>query len=347
MRVLVAMSGGVDSSVAAALLRDAGHDVVGVTLRLWGGETDQGCCSVADVDDARWVAERLGIDHHVFNLGDDFDADVVQPYLRAHAEGLTPNPCISCNRHIKFDRLLRRAHALGFEALATGHHARVVTTADGSRRIARGADDAKDQSYVLADLDAERLRSVMLPIGHLPKSDVRARAGELGLRTAAKPDSQEVCFIGSTVGRARFVGRTVPLHPGRVVDRDGNEVGRVDAVEMVTVGQRKGLGLAGGSQRRFALDVDVASATVTVGDAADLTVDRQVLSDLRWVDGSPRTGEVAAQASAHGAAHPARVEGTTLVWAEPRRRVAPGQMVALYDGDTVVGAATAATSATS
>src|SRR5690348_943768 len=151
------MSGGVDSSVAAALLRDDGHDVTGVTLKLWGGESDTGCCSVSDVDDARRVARALGIQHHVFNFGDRFTADVVEPYVAAHADGNTPNPCIECNRHLKFDKLLRRAHALGFDSIATGHHARIVERTDGSRRVARGADTGKDQSYVLYMLDQQQL----------------------------------------------------------------------------------------------------------------------------------------------------------------------------------------------
>ncbi len=191
-RVMVAMSGGVDSSVAAALCVEAGHDVVGVTLRLWGGESDSGCCSVSDVEDARRVAHQLDIDHHVFNLADDFARHVVGPYVAAHAEGRTPNPCIECNRHLKFDRLLSRATALGFDAVATGHHARVVTDAGGVRRVARGADAAKDQSYVLYMLRADALGRVALPVGAMTKDEVRQHARRLGLATASKPDSQDV-----------------------------------------------------------------------------------------------------------------------------------------------------------
>ncbi|NCG25606.1 MAG: tRNA 2-thiouridine(34) synthase MnmA, partial [Actinobacteria bacterium] len=176
--VMVAMSGGVDSSVAAALLLDAGHEVVGVTMKLWGGPSDTGCCAVSDVDDARRVADHLGIEHHVFNFGEDFERDVVGPYVADHAAGRTPNPCIECNRHLKFDRLLRRADALGFELLATGHHAQVVDTADGPR-LGRGADDAKDQSYVLHVLDGDVLRRLLLPLGHMTKADVRAIAADL------------------------------------------------------------------------------------------------------------------------------------------------------------------------
>jgi tRNA-specific 2-thiouridylase len=330
------MSGGVDSSVAAALLLDAGHRVTGVTLKLWGGESDSGCCSVSDVDDARRVAQQLGIDHHVFNFGDDFDAHVVEPYLADHAAGRTPNPCIECNRHLKFDRLLRRADALGFDLVATGHHARVVERPDGTRRIARGADRAKDQSYVLHILEQQQLARVVMPVGSLTKDTVRAEAARLGLRTAAKPDSQDVCFITSTGGRAEFVSRRVPVHAGSVVGVDGAELGSVDAVELVTIGQRRGLGLAGGGSPRYAIRVDVPSRTVTVGDADDLLTDAIALDDLRWAAG-PVNGRLLAQCSAHGDPRPATVVGDLLRFDRPQRRVAPGQSVALYDGDEVVG----------
>ena len=184
--ILVAMSGGVDSSVAAALLAEQGWDVVGVTMKLWGGESDTGCCSVSDVDDARRVAQQLGIDHHVFNFGADFANHVVEPYVEAHAAGTTPNPCIECNRHLKFDRLLQRASLLGIDAVATGHHARVVAGAGPGApwRLARGADRAKDQSYVVHMLDQTSLGRVRFPVGNTTKDAVRAIAGSLGLRTA-------------------------------------------------------------------------------------------------------------------------------------------------------------------
>src|SRR5262245_14406321 len=216
MKVLAAMSGGVDSSVAAALLARDGHHVVGVTMRLWGGESDTGCCSVADVDDARRVAQQLGIDHVVFNFTDDFHAHVVAPYVADHAAGRTPNPCVECNRHLKFDRLLARAERLGIDAVATGHHARVVPVADGWR-VGRGADRPKDQSYVVHILDSPTLARVRFPVGDRTKAEVRARAAELGLRTAAKPDSQDVCFI-TRHGREAFLGRRIPFTPAEVVD---------------------------------------------------------------------------------------------------------------------------------
>jgi tRNA-specific 2-thiouridylase len=339
-RVLVAMSGGVDSSVAAALLVEAGHLVVGATLKLWGGDSDSGCCSVADVDDARSVARRLGIEHHVFNFGDDFDAHVVAPYVADHASGRTPNPCIECNRHLKFDRLFRRAEALGFEAVATGHHARVVERPDGTRRVGRGADPAKDQSYVVHVLTEDALRRVRFPVGHLTKDAVRAEAARLGLATADKPDSQDVCFITATGGRTAFLGPRITTRPGAVVDGQGNRVGEVPAVELVTVGQRRGLGLAGGTDPRFVVAVDVPGATVTVGTADDLLVDRVELDGLTWV-GHPVAGPLAAQVSAHGAPRPCRVDGATVTFEQPERRVAPGQSVVLYDGDAVVAGGTA------
>jgi len=339
MRVLCAMSGGVDSSVAAALLRDAGHDVVGVTMKLWGGASDTGCCSVSDVDDARRVAQQLDIDHHVFVFGDEFTEHVVEPYVAAHAAGHTPNPCIECNRHLKFDRLFRRAEALGFDAVATGHHARVVRGPKRTWRVARGADAAKDQSYVLYMLGQEQLARTLLPVGDRTKADVRALAAGLGLRTAAKPESQDVCFITSTAGRAGFLSRRLPLTAGVVVDVAGSAVGAVDAVELVTVGQRRGLGLAGGSGTpRFVTDVDLRAGVVTVGAAEDLLADRVVVRDLCWAD-APVEGAVLAQCSAHGRPVAARFDpaSSSVVWDAPQRRVAPGQAVVLYAGETVVG----------
>ena len=335
-RILVAMSGGVDSSVAAALLLEAGHEVVGATLKLWGGESDSGCCSVADVDDARSVARRLDIEHHTFSFGDDFDEHVVAPYLSDHAAGRTPNPCIECNRHLKFDRLLRRADALGFEAVATGHHARIIERVDGTRRVARGADAAKDQSYVVHMLDQATMARVRFPVGHLAKIDVRAEAARLGLATADKPDSQDVCFITATGGRRAFLEPRLATHPGTVVDGAGTTVGGVAAVELVTIGQRHGLGLPGGTQPRYVVGVDVPSATVTVGDRADLLIDQVELDHLAWVAG-PIGGTLAAQTSAHGAPRACRAEDDVVRFDEPTRRVAPGQSVVLYAGDEVVG----------
>jgi tRNA-specific 2-thiouridylase len=329
VKVLVALSGGVDSSVAAAELIGAGHDVVGITMRLWGGESDTGCCSVADVDDARRVAQQLDIDHLVFNFSDDFNTHVVDPYVRAHAEGLTPNPCIECNRHLKFDRLSERADILGFDAIATGHHARIASV-DGRYYVHRGVDPAKDQSYVVHMLPQHELRRTMFPVGYLTKAQVRERATALGLRTAAKPDSQDVCFITQTGGRETFLGARIPFRRGTVVDAAGAVLGEVPAIEMVTLGQRRGIGLPGGGPKRFVTAIDHAAATVTVGDEAALFDAELAVEAMVWAD-QPYSGEVMVQCSAHGVALPAQFHDGTVRWSTPQRRVAPGQSVVLFD----------------
>jgi tRNA-specific 2-thiouridylase len=348
VRVLVGLSGGVDSSVAAALLLGSGHEVVGATMKLWGGEGDSGCCSVGDVEDARRVAARLGIDHHVFNFTEEFEEMVVEPYAEAHALGRTPNPCIECNRHLKFRRFLDRALRLGFDAVATGHHARVTREPDGDRpRLLRGRDLAKDQSYVLSMLTERELARVLLPVGEMTKAQVREMATALGLPTAAKPDSQEVCFVAAGAGqgpRQRFLAERIELHPGRLVDRTtGAVVGSVPAVELVTIGQRRGLGLSAG-ERRYAVEVDASSATVVVGSEGDLLTDHVELTGRSWVGEPLPVGTAAlAQASAHGRARRVRLTETGVSYLDgPDRRVAPGQTVALYLGDQVVGSGTAA-----
>lgn len=351
--ILVAMSGGVDSSVAAALLVDQGHDVVGVTLKLWGGESDSGCCSVSDVEDARRVAQQLDIDHHVFNFGDEFDEFVVDPYVAAHEDGLTPNPCVECNRHIKFDKLFRRADALGFDLVATGHHAQVAETGDRDEavfRIRRGADAQKDQSYVLHMLGQGQLRRLILPVGAITKEQVRELAVELDLRTADKPDSQDVCFIHSKGGRQQFLGDRISLKPAKLVDTDGVEVGSVSSVELVTIGQRRGLNLGGDAGRRYVVDIDRRNSHVVVGERSELLTKDLLVNNVEWSN-HPEVGAVAVQCSAHGATRKAvlSVGQTTsegdesndksvlVTWAQPQPKVAVGQSVVFYDGDDVLG----------
>ena len=337
VKVMVAMSGGVDSSVAAALLAEEGHEVTGVTLKLWGGDSDSGCCSVSDVDDARRVAQQLDIDHFVFNFGDAFDTHVVEPYVDDHMAGRTPNPCIECNRHIKFDALLERCDALGFDVLATGHHVRV----GGDGRLHRARDEAKDQSYVLHMLTKDVIDRCRFPVGDMTKAEVRDHAARLGLRTAAKAESQDVCFITKADGRASFLSDRRDLTPGIVVDTSGTQVSEVAAVQLVTIGQRRGLGLGGPGDRTFAVDVDVDAARVTVGTEADLRRDGVELREHVWWD-APVVGPVLAQVSAHGAPMAARLdEAGNLTWGESQRRVAPGQSVVFYADDAVVGGAIA------
>jgi tRNA-uridine 2-sulfurtransferase len=346
MKVLVAMSGGVDSSVAAALVAEAGHEVVGATLKLWGGDSDSGCCSVADVEDARRVADQLGISHHVFNFVEPFEEAVVDRYVEEHAAGRTPNPCIECNRRIKFGVLLDRAARLGFDLLATGHHARIAD-ADGRLRLMRGADSSKDQSYVVAMLTVGQLERVMFPVGRITKAQVREHASRLGLRTATKPDSQDVCFIHSQRGREGFLSSRMPLHSGQVVDAASDELlGTLPAVELVTLGQRRGLGTAGDGRRRYVVAVDVSRRRVLVGGDEPPTSIHVDLEAQTWVDQPLVPGARAlAQTSAHGRPAWCTWQGDSLVFDSPQRLVAPGQTVAFYDGcdpDAVVGSATAA-----
>ncbi len=336
-RVLVAMSGGVDSSVTAALLLDEGYEVVGATMKLWGGASDSGCCSIADVDDARRVAQQLGIKHHVFNFGEEFMASVVGPYVNAHAVGNTPNPCIECNRHIKFDVFLERALDLGFDAIATGHHARIENR-DGRFALLRGADPAKDQSYVLHMMKQDALARTLLPVGHMNKSQVREIAAERGLRTASKPDSQDVCFITSKGGRSAFLGDRIPMKPARLIDHEtGDDLGTLPSVEMVTVGQRKGMG-GNTAERRYATEVDVATGVVKVGNIADLMTSRVDVTEMSFTNEVVLGGAtVVAQVSAHGLPLGATFNGDHIIFDEPQRRVARGQSVVVYSGDEVLG----------
>jgi len=341
VNVLVAMSGGVDSSVAAALLAEAGHEVTGVTLKLWGGESDSGCCSVSDVEDARRVAAQLGIPHYIFNFAEDFERQVVGPYVGEYGAGRTPNPCVECNRSIKFGRLLDRADAMGFDAVATGHHARVQRRDDGRHRLVRGADRAKDQSYVLYMLGQHQLERVLLPVGDLTKAEVRTRARELGLRTAAKPESMDVCFI-TRGGRERFLAARAPAAAGPVVDAIGREVGRHDGITGFTVGQRRGLGVAAG-ERRYVVDVDAATATVTIGGRDDLLRAEVRIDALSFVERAPAPDRsVLVQVRAHGTPVGGHLDDDRVRFDEPQPRVAPGQVVALYDGDTLLGGGIAA-----
>ncbi len=334
-RVLVAMSGGVDSSVAAALLLEAGHDVTGVTLKLWGGESDSGCCSVADVEDARRVAAQLGIPHYVFNFTDDFEENVVTPYTDAYAAGETPNPCVECNRTMKFGRLLDRARAMGFDAIATGHHARVGHESDGRPVLMRGADQAKDQSYVLYMLGRDVLARVRLPVGALTKTEVREHARRLELRTAEKRESMDVCFI-TKGAKASFLESRLGRAPGPLVKIDGTNVGWHSGVQSFTVGQRRGLGVALG-ERKFVVDVDAASRTVTVGDRADLLRAEVVLRDALFTTEPGPDEQVSVQVRAHGEPFVGRWRGDRVVCASPQPRVAPGQVVALYRGVVLLG----------
>ncbi len=351
-QVLVAMSGGVDSSVAAALLAEAGCDVTGVHLKLAKTPAHEqvkgkGCCTLADADDARRVAATLGIPFYVWDFAEQFEREVIADFEAEYARGRTPNPCARCNEQVKVAGLLARARALGFDALATGHYARV---SDG--RLYKGADEAKDQSYVLYMLGPDQLAHLRLPLGELTKPEVRATAARLGLRVAQKPESFDVCFIpdGDTAG---WLERRLGPQPGEVVDTAGRALGRHQGAYRYTVGQRRGLGIAVPTPR-YVLRVEPAAARVVVGERADLAVGTVELERVTTTDGRPlRPGPARARLRAHGPEVACQVvplglgdRRARLDLDEPITAVAPGQAGVLYDGDLVLGGGTiAATSA--
>jgi tRNA-specific 2-thiouridylase len=302
---------------------------------------------VSDVDDARRVAQVLGIDHHVFNYTEEFEARVVNPFVAGHARGESPNPCIDCNRFIKFDLLFERAERLGFDAVATGHHAQ-VRDIDGRATLVRGADELKDQSYVLGYLQSEQLARLVLPIGHLTKSQVRAEAARVGLRTWDKPDSQDVCFVEASTGREAFLGSRITLTPADIVEDDtGRVVGQVAAAELVTIGQRRGITPGDAGERRFVTSVDLAARRVEIAPLERSLASTILLDEasLRFAHDALNDGdEIRAQFSAHGTAllatwrtGPLRVE-----LSQPARPVAAGQSAVIYDveaGTRVLAAA--------
>ena len=346
-RVLMDMSGGVDSSVAAARLVDAGFEVVGVTLHLWDypDETPEKsrCCAPEDIHDARLVADHLGIPHYAFDRRELFRARVVDPFVEAYVEGRTPSPCVWCNRTVKMHELLGIADRLGAEKVATGHYARIETDADGRARLHRAHDDHKDQSYFLHMLDAEQLGRVLLPLGETVKGEVRAEATARKLPGADKGESQELCFVASG-NYAEFIedrarGR---VRPGPIVDTTGRRLGQHDGIHRYTVGQRRGLGVALGKPA-FVSQID-PDGTVTVGDADDIASNRAQLDTGTWSDDVrfPLSADVQVRARHRGA--PARLElrdgGVTVEFIEPVRAVSPGQVAVAYDGDRVLGGAT-------
>ena len=354
-RILVAMSGGVDSAVAAALLHQDGYEVVGVTLRLYSEAADlalrsrRTCCGVEDVADARAAAQRIGIPHYVLNMEREFERDVIDVFASAYAAGRTPNPCLECNDRVKFSTLLERAGALGIELLATGHYAR-IREQGGLLRLHAAADPAKDQSYVLYTLGQQQLARLRFPLGDLPKSETRRVAGELGLSVADKPDSADICFVPGGDYRELLRSRGVAARPGRVVDAGGAELARHEGVHGFTVGQRRGLGIDTPG-RRYVTAIDAAAGEVTVGDADALLARGVEASAPRWVAGPPAPGEpLLARVRYHGEAMPAHVacrsdEGFRIDLERPLRAVAPGQAVVLYRpggaaGDEVVGGGT-------
>ena len=353
-QVLVAMSGGVDSSMAAALLVEEGHDVTGVHLKMAdtpSGLPGKGCCTLDDARDARRVADVLGIPFYVWDFAAAFTERVVEDFVDTYADGRTPNPCVRCNERVKYAALLDRAVGAGFDALATGHHVRLRTDADGTVRLLRPVDDGKDQTYVLYMASQDQLRRSRFPAGEHAKADLRARAADLGLVTASKPDSHDICFIpdGDT---AAFLGARIGRRPGPIVDTDGTVLGRHDGVHGFTVGQRRGLGVSGLAEPRYV--TAIAGDTLTVGTHEALQVRALVADGVRWTSGhaptasAPTPGEgLTAQVRYHGRAHPIAltVEEDRMAvtfTADRPAGVAPGQAVVVYRGQECLGGGTIA-----
>jgi tRNA-specific 2-thiouridylase len=349
MRIVVAMSGGVDSSVAASLLAEAGHDVVGLSMQLYdqrgSTETFGSCCSLDDLRDAGRVANAIGIPHYVVNFEAEFRRRVVDNFVGEYAAGRTPIPCVHCNADLKFSTLLDRAAGFGAAGVATGHYARVEFDETTRRyRLFRGADADKDQSYFLFPLTQDQLAHAFFPVGHLTKPDVRAHAQRLGLSVADKPDSHEICFIPDH-DAGGFVERRMEEAPeaGDIVDSGGRSIGRHAGIHRFTVGQRRGLGVATGTPM-YVLRLEPAGARVVVGAREELGGLALVASGVNWISGSPphapsvvtarirhRHRDAAATVSATGAAS-VRVE-----FREPQMAIAPGQAVVFYDGAEVLG----------
>jgi tRNA-specific 2-thiouridylase len=355
MRIVVAMSGGVDSSVAAALLARDGHDVIGLSMQLYdhspraegaqsNGEITFGsCCTLDDLYDARRVAAAIGIPHYIVNFERQFDEHVVSDFVREYAAGRTPIPCVHCNGDLKFASLLERAESFDAEAVATGHYARVDYDGGSRRyRLKRGVDARKDQSYFLFTLSQGQLARARFPVGDLDKPAVREAARRLGLRVAAKKDSQEICFVPPGE-HPDFVARRADLPGGVIRDKDGRELGRHDGIHRFTIGQRKGLGLSTGIPL-YVVGIDAGHAAVTVGPREDLERTSLTASRVNWISGDTPAGPLRAHAriryrhaEAAATITPLGDARASVVFDAPQTAITPGQAVVFYDGDYVVG----------
>ncbi|MBE2236325.1 MAG: tRNA 2-thiouridine(34) synthase MnmA [Caldilineaceae bacterium] len=348
--VVVAMSGGVDSSVAAALLVEQGYNCIGVMMRLWaevgaGEGSANKCCSLESVHDARRVADELGMPFYLINVEQPFKQQVVDFFIDGYSRGVTPNPCIECNRHIRFDYLLNYARRLGADYLATGHYARLRRGADGKVQLLKGVDEAKDQSYVLSVLGQAELNDVLFPIGDYPKSEVRRLAAARGLPIASKHDSMDLCFVFDDDYR-RFLRNWAAeaMRPGPIVDRRGQIYGEHSGLPGYTIGQRKGLGIAGAAEPLFVLELDYHNNTLIIGGAAELGKDRLIAERVTWTqDVAPATGahvqcKVRYKAQAVDCTiFPLGDSRVEVQFVAPLRDITPGQGAIFYDDDLCLG----------
>jgi tRNA-specific 2-thiouridylase len=348
--VVVAMSGGVDSSVAAALLVEQGYNCIGVMMRLWAemgegeGSTNK-CCSLESVHDARRVADQLGIPFYLINVEQTFKQQVVDFFIQGYSAGLTPNPCIECNRHIRFDYLLNYARRLGADYLATGHYARLRHLPDGTVHLLKAVDDQKDQSYVLSVMGQAELRDVLFPVGDYPKPEIRQLAAARGLPIASKHDSMDLCFIFDDDYR-RFLRdwTTDAMRPGPIVDRQGRHYGEHQGLPGYTIGQRKGLGISGASEPLFVLELDQANNRLVVGPAAELGRQELTATRINWTLDAPPEAGLRAQCKIRYRAQalpctlwPQPHGDVTVVFDEPMRDITPGQGAVFYLDDLCLG----------